>query len=475
MFNLLMKANNNFDKDANYIMYQIHTAAFVDILLKNGVNADTYIFNGESFLFYEFRKGNVESIMLFLKNSKELGNKYKQLFIAIEENNIKTVNNIIKKGIDVNQTISGGLTPLCWAAYLGRYDIAKLLIKNNAKVSISWKKTEGNNPYPICGSDPLRWAIKNGHDNIVKLLIDHSALPIIWIKENQGLNVFHIAAINGNVTIMKMLMENYNSKNIGYQQNSSTLNDVYNCFYNINNISLFNYKNATPFSIAAYYGNIELCQLFLDNGIDVDNIKKEEQDYYTPLFFAVEGKQLETVKFLIKNGAKINSDNTIITECISNGTGELLNYLIENGAHINNKALLDIAQRFDFKTLKLVVSTSISHLSLKQNSFSLLCSVINNPQLNDKIIIIKYLINKGVILKNRDNNGTSLLHIAVTTENEPLVNFLLDKGVEINLIKNKTDRYSKKTSLSALDLATYYPIYKKLKEQGAKTAYEILE
>ena len=474
MFNFLIKADDNFDREGKWILYHIHEPVFVDILLKNGVNADEYIFNGQSFLFYEFRRGDLETINLFLKYSKELSKDYKQLFFAIEQNDIISVRNIINKGTDINRPISGGLTPLCWAAFLGQYDVAKLLIENNADISISWKQREGYDPYPVYGSAPLRWAIEKGHNNIVKLLIEHKASPIISIFLREGLNAFHLAAIRGNVEIMKMLINAYGSGNIGYEENSSTLSGIYNVFYDLNDVSIFNNRVATPFDIAAYYGNIDLCQLFLNNGLGIDNPDKQERNYYTPLYFAVAGRQLETAGFLIEKGAKINTDNTIVKECTWNGTGDLLKLLIENGAHVDTKVLLDATRYLDIDAVKAIVKAGGDTLKLNENSFSLLYNTIKNEHLTNKTGLINFLIDKGININDRDGDGTTVLHLAVESNDEELVTFLVDRGAEINFVTNKKEGYSKRIPKSTLDLVEYYPIYKRLKERGAKTSGEIL-
>ena len=476
MFKFLIKADDNFEREGKWILYHIHDPVFVKILLKNGVNADEYIFNGQSFLFYEFRRGNIETINLFLKYSKVLSDDYKKLFFAIEQNDIKSVRNIINKGVDINQPTSGGLTPLCWAAYLGRYDVAKLLIENNAEVSISWNKKDGYEPYPIYGSAPLRWAIENEHADIVKMLIEHNASPIIYLFLREGLNAFHLAAIKGNIEIMKMLMEAYGNGNIGYEENPGTLSGIYNVFYDLNDVSIFNNMVATPFDIAAYYGHMDLCQLFLDRGLSVDNPDKKQRNYYTPLYFAVAGKQLETARFLLEKGANVNSDtnNTIVNECSRNGTAELLKLLIDNQAYVDNEVLLDVTRYLDLEALKAIVSAGSNNLNLKEIGFSLLYNTIKNEHIIDKTALIDYLIDKGANINEQDEDGTTILHMAVETNDEQLVSFLVNKGAKLDLITNKKTGYSKRTYKSALDLVTYYPIYQKLKENGAKTVCEIL-
>jgi len=472
MFQFLMKANEDFEEDKTWILYRIQDPVFVEMLLKKGVNADEYIFNGQSFLFYAIRAGNVETIKLFIKYSEEISNDYKKLFFAIEKNDPKTVHRIIQSGIDINQPTSGGLTPLGWAAFLGRYDMAKLLIESNAEVSISWTQNENNYSYPIHGSAPVRWAIKNKHADIVKLLIDNKASPIIYLFLKEGVNAFHLNAINGNLEIMQMLMEAYGDiANI-----PDTINSDYSSFYDMNDINVFKHTwLATPFDIAAYYGHVDLCQLFLTNGFNVDNTDKSREKNYTPLFFSVAGGQFETSKFLIEKGANINpgASNTIIEECPLNGTSDILQLLINKGAKVDKEVLIDIVKHMNADAIKTILKTDCNQLPISELSFDILYHTIKNERITNKTALLKFLIDKGVNINAQGKNKATALHIATEINDEQLVRFLVDNGADLNQI-SQTREFSHKIHKTPIDLANYYPIYKTLKQKGAKTAYEAL-
>ena len=62
--------------------------------------------------------------------------------IANIENDLKTVKECIKQGVDVNTKILFGSTSLIWNSYRGHLDIVKLLINKGADINV--KNEEGN-------------------------------------------------------------------------------------------------------------------------------------------------------------------------------------------------------------------------------------------------------------------------------------------------------------------------------------------
>ncbi len=59
----------------------------------------------------------------------------------------------------------------------------------------------------------------------------------------------------------------------------------------------------TPLHWAAYYGHLEIAELLISRGADLD---AEDPDYSTPLYLAVEQAHPKVVAFLISKGAEVN-------------------------------------------------------------------------------------------------------------------------------------------------------------------------
>mgnify|MGYP003706085533 CR=1 FL=1 len=70
---------------------------------------------------------------------------------------------INEKGADVNQLLKTDESPLHLAAYIGRFDIASMLLANGAKADVPDK----------AGYTPIHWACLGGHVDIVNLILEH--------------------------------------------------------------------------------------------------------------------------------------------------------------------------------------------------------------------------------------------------------------------------------------------------------------
>jgi ankyrin repeat protein len=83
-------------------------------------------------------------------------------FAVFNNNNIETINAILKKTKNVNAVHAGGYTPLMWAVY-NEYDdtkVIKALLDKGA--DINFRATDG--------STALSWALKKGNTATVELL-----------------------------------------------------------------------------------------------------------------------------------------------------------------------------------------------------------------------------------------------------------------------------------------------------------------
>ena len=63
----------------------------------------------------------------------------------------------------------------------------------------------------------------------------------------------------------------------------------------------------TPLHWAAYYGHLEIAEILISRGADLD---AEDPDYSTPLYLAAEEGHPKVVEFLISKGAKVNVKNS---------------------------------------------------------------------------------------------------------------------------------------------------------------------
>jgi len=176
-------------------------------------------------------------------------------------------------GVDVNEESSTGLTPLHYAASSGHNDIVELLIERGANVNA----TDSGK-----GATPLDYAHWRDHEEVIETLNAHNAQR----EHEKG------------------------GKGIGH---SSVIHD------------------------AALDGDIDEVQRQLDAGVD-PNLKSSKGA--TPLFYAVYEGHLEIVELLITRGADVNAvylNNSVLDQAHSYDDQEIVELLEVHGAEVADK------------------------------------------------------------------------------------------------------------------------------------------
>jgi len=192
---------------------------------------------------------------------------------AVMNGNIDEVQWQLDAGVDVNEESSNGLTPLHYAASAGHNDIVELLIERGANVNA----TDSGK-----GATPLDYAHWRDHEEVIETLNAHNAQR----EHEKG------------------------GKGIGQ---SSLIHD------------------------AALDGDIDEVQRQLDVGVD-PNLKSSKGA--TPLFYAVYGGHLEIVELLITRGADVNAvylNNSVLDQAHSYDDQEMVELLEAHGAEVADK------------------------------------------------------------------------------------------------------------------------------------------
>jgi ankyrin repeat protein len=97
----------------------------------------------------------------------------------------------------------------------------------------------------------------------------------------------------------------------------------------------------TALHLAAMNGHLEIVKLLLEHGADV-NAKTKEGYGYTALHSAASNGHLEIVKLLLEHGADVNAKTkyggyTALHSATMNGHLEIVKLLLEHGADVNAK------------------------------------------------------------------------------------------------------------------------------------------
>ena len=196
-----------------------------------------------------------------------------QIHDAVMNGNIDEVQWQLDAGVDVNEESSKGLTPLHYAASAGHNDIVELLIERGANVNA----TDSGK-----GGTPLDYAHWGDQEEVIETLNAHNAQR----EHEKG------------------------GKGIGQ---SSLIHD------------------------AALDGDIDEVQRQLDAGVD-PNLKSSKGA--TPLFYAVYGGHLEIVELLITRGADVNAvylNISVLDQAHSYDDQEIVELLEVHGAEVADK------------------------------------------------------------------------------------------------------------------------------------------
>ena len=254
----------------------------------------------------------------------------------------------IEKADDTYETRTKGKTPLQAAMILGEAEIASYLIEAGADTSvltvdmqfqqacstgdrIAAKELLETDPDLVAGLQPIHRemmcdAVKRGRRQAIELMLELG----FELNDNSGRTPLHEAALGGDVEMIQYLLDagadaalrdpEYLVPAIGYALHSNQSEAV----------ELLDKADMDIFT-AAIRGNLaqlQRCLEQLDGNVNVrfatvrpvSSKAGNDQDWMTPLVFAVMGNKLDIVQFLVAAGADLN---------VSDGQGQDLLTLAE--------------------------------------------------------------------------------------------------------------------------------------------------
>jgi len=279
----------------------------------------------------------------------------------------------------------------------------------------------------VHGCTPLHCAVRYGHKEVAQLLIAKGA--DVNAKDTRGRTPADLAINEGRKEIAKLLM--------------SKSGDV-------------------SLHTAAYIGDLQKVQKFIDAGANVDAKDRKGQ---TALHYAAKAGQIAVAKLLIANGADVNAGEWTPLQEAAYNSKEMVELLLAKGADINTgkwpplHSALD-AGRFDIVELLLAKGADANITDDKGNTplhIAASYAAWRYPK------IIELLISNGADINAKDNNGKTALSYAIEYARTEIVELLIAKGVDVNT-RDADDR----TPLSYAQEKGYAEIAELLGKHGAK-------
>ena len=273
-------------------LYKVASEEAAQLLLRHG--AEIHELDGQSAkaLITAASKG-VESVaktLLEKGENVETTNEWGQtaLFLAVENGRLEAARVLLDHGADMESKCRGDReTPLVAAVdpFRGTETVALLLVERGADINVQ---------YWLYKRSVLGMAAISGMETLVRTLLDHG-LPIDFVDKN-GCTPLNLAASNGHNGVVQFLLQNGAKVDFtGYDSDFSE--------------DSCRRSRATPLSVAAQNGHTSTVRLLADAGAEI--FGRTPDRYHDPFVGAASTRNLGTLKALLNIYIERKSGRTI--------------------------------------------------------------------------------------------------------------------------------------------------------------------
>ena len=338
------------------------SAMLVDRLLQAGANPNAARSSGETPLMTAARVGKLDVVRSLLVagadvTAREASGGQTALMLAVAENHTDVARVLLKSGAGASTRSKNGFTPLLFAAQQGNLELARSLLAAGADVNESAPDgiagdTNARAPFKRdTDASALLVAIDSGQPETAMFLLEQGADPH---HNGAGRTALHSASQQAMPDVVSALLAHGADPNIRLERRMPLLSR----YIRLDNGLAPDPIGATPFWLAASYGDVEIMRILVGKGADP---LMTSNDGTTPLMVAagadsVEGQDkygrrsfgdstplqetaLEAVKLCLELGNDINAtnedDQTALHGAVYLGGTLLVPFLVEHGASIN--------------------------------------------------------------------------------------------------------------------------------------------
>jgi ankyrin repeat protein len=331
---LLLERGANMNEKDNSNATPLHLAAYygkhkiVRVLLDHRPNANVETESGETAL---------HGVSCVKYESQAEGVHVAQVLLAC--------------GVDVNARREDHSTPLHIASFYGKFDIAQLLLDNDANPSAESDDGETALHRVSCGE----YEIQEAGVRVAQLLLERGAA--VNAQRNDSSTPLHLASYNGKPEIVHLLLGRGADANAKSDIEETPLHSVSCGEYESQeaglrvaelllqrdaDVNARRKDHSTPLHVASYYGNVEIVRLLLDNGANADAKSVIEE---SPLHkvscgeFESQEAGARVAQLLLEHGADVNAQchdrSTPLHLASLNGKLEIARLLLDWGADVN--------------------------------------------------------------------------------------------------------------------------------------------
>lgn len=332
-------------------------------------------------------------------------------------------------------------TPLYLASCFGYTGIMQMLIDSGAKIDAI---DDG-------GPNPLTAAVSNGEYGAVKVLLENGADLNRREKDENGSecqSCLHTAACNESLDIVKILVEHGAELNI--------INDM----------------DQTPLDCAVLYGWSMNAKYLIEQGADPEHaalsplhvsiILNRTDDFHAyidenqyldlpdrydncPVHWAIDFNNIDFLQTIIEAGADLSRPNghgyCPLHLAVIKDLKEIILKLIDSGVDVNQKIADHVYQEGGMTALHLacrkkkadivdVLLKSRADVNVKNKEG---LTPVWTAVLNNNFLAVKILETNGADLTVLDERTqTTLLHAAAWKLNKEIIEFLIERGLDVN-------------------------------------------
>jgi ankyrin repeat protein len=249
----------------------------------------------------------------------------------------------------------------------------------------------------------------------------------------------------------------------------------------------------TPLHWAAYYGHLEIAEILISRGADLD---AEDPDYSTPLYLAAEEGHPKVVEFLISKGAEVNvksswwgytplhraawgpvtmrkylGGRTVSEAELNENYLEIVGMLLEKGAKV------DVLDNDGKTPLDQAIGNGEKEIAVLLRKHGAEHGTIDAAAYGGDIKAVKGFLANGVEVNVKGGSimGTPL-HYAAQGGHLDIVELLLAKGAEVNVtIQVEGGNFNGKTPMDRANSFNHTKIADLLRKHGGKTGEEFAE
>ena len=317
---------------------------------------------------------------------------------------------LLDQGVDINRQDKNGKTLLFWMIQYGWADVAKFLLDHNANPNIP----NNANEYP------LGFCVSANNKQMLELLTTYSATDLNARSLDFKVTPLWLAAQDGKEELLDLLLSKNSDPNLPRTDNGQS-----------------------PLLVALQKGHWSIFnKLSTHHKVDIKSVDKNGQSI---LHYGVQLNNSDIIKFAVSKGINIdlgdaNGNTGFYLACLS-GNIQIAKFLKEQGANINIlntggfHPIHGAVHNGRIDTIEKLIEWGVEVDKKSTNGYTPL--QYYSQLKNAKLDVVKYLHSKGA-----DFNCTfgqyadTLLHTAVVGNNQEILLYLLDKGMDINATLN---------------------------------------